>query len=80
MKGLKENKEKIVKQVLYDGRWVDKDTFRAFVYQEGNQKLANSYSEFEQLIASGLWFESKELIKVAVKKRKLKDGAPVSKC
>jgi hypothetical protein len=47
-------------QVLYQGRWVDKSSFRVFVYNEkGDEKLAPSYPEFESLIASGIWFASK---------------------
>lgn len=45
-------------QFYYLDRWVDKKSFRAFVYNEKNEtKLANSYDEFEHLISSGLWFE-----------------------
>ena len=47
-------------QVLYQGRWVDRKTFRAFVYNETEQKLANSYDEYSDLIESGLWFCSQE--------------------
>jgi hypothetical protein len=47
-------------QVMYLDRWVDKNTFRTFVYdRDGNQKLANSYAEFEALTQSGIWFASK---------------------
>jgi hypothetical protein len=47
-------------QFLYLNRWVDKKSFRAFVYNEkGEQKLANSYAEFETLTNSGVWFASK---------------------
>ncbi len=61
-------------QVLYVGRWVDKVHFRAFVYNEkGEQKLANSHPEFESLIASGIWFESKP--EPSLKKDKKKDAA-----
>lgn len=49
-----------VDQFLYLGRWVDKASFRVFVYdREGNSKLANSYKEFEDLTTSGIWFASK---------------------
>ncbi len=59
-------------QVLYLGRWVNKNTFRAFVYdKKGNQTLAQSYPEFESLIASGIWFASKPI--VSEEKRKQKD-------
>lgn len=49
-------------QVFYQGRWVDKENFRAFVYSADSQKLANSYQEYHQLIESGLWFSSKDEI------------------
>lgn len=59
-------------QFQYLGRWVNKEHFRAFVYDEkGEQKLANSYKEFESLTSSGIWFESKP---EASQKRKQKDG------
>lgn len=59
--------EKIVKledqhkgQFLYLGRWVDKKTFRAFVYdKDGAEKLASSYDEFMNLTSTGTWFASK---------------------
>jgi hypothetical protein len=44
-------------QFLYCGRWVEKDTFRAFVYNKEGKKLAKSYPEFKSLICSGLWQE-----------------------
>ena len=44
------------KQVLYLGRWVSKKHFRTFVYNKNEQKLANSYEEYSELISSGLWF------------------------
>jgi hypothetical protein len=53
-------KDKVKEQVFYNNRFVDKDTFRAFVYNKTEQKLAKSYDEFEQLIATGLWFITKE--------------------
>lgn len=61
-------------QAMYLGRWVDKSTFRAFVYdQKGNQKLAESYPEFESLTSSGIWFPSKP--EVSYKMRKQKNGS-----
>ena len=59
-------------QEFYLGRWVDRKNFRAFVYNEKNEeKLADSYQEFEDLISSGLWFSSKDNIP---RKGKNKDG------
>jgi hypothetical protein len=57
-------------QVLYLGRWVEKATFRTFVYNDKEQKLANSYHEFEELIASGLWFTEKPTDVLLVKEKK----------
>lgn len=60
-------------QFLYLGKWVDKNGFRAFVYdKKGDQKLANSYDEYEQLISSGIWYATRE---DANQKRKYKDAA-----
>lgn len=47
-------------QFQYLGRWVNKDQFRAFVYNEkGEEKLADSYHEFQTLTTSGIWFAEK---------------------
>lgn len=62
-------------QFLYCGRWVNKENFRAYVYGgKGEKKLANSYKDFEALIASGEWFTSKP-VKDAPQKRKQRDGS-----
>ncbi len=64
-------------QFQYMGRWVDKETFRVFVYDKnGSNKLANSFSEYEKLIASGIWFDTTELAKEKEKskERKSKNG------
>lgn len=51
-------------QFLYLGRWVDKKTFCAFVYDKnGQQQLAKTYDEFIQLTTSGIWFASKPQLK-----------------
>lgn len=48
-------------QVVYLGRSIAKEGFRAFVYgAEGQKKLMNSWNEFEAAMASGLWFATKE--------------------
>jgi hypothetical protein len=45
--------------VLYDGRMVSKEGFRAFIYGRDDQKkCVNSWLEFEEHMASGLWFAS----------------------
>lgn len=43
-------------QIMYLGKWVSRDHFRAYVYNATDKKLANSYDEFKSLIESGLWF------------------------
>lgn len=55
-------------QFLYNDRWVDKRYFRAFVYNDKEQKLANSYAEFESLISSGLWFISRLEAEITIAK------------
>lgn len=42
-------------QVLYLGRWVSRNHFKAFVYNKEGQKLAHSYKDYCDLIGSGLW-------------------------
>ncbi len=49
----------VERQVLYKGRWVSREHFRAFVFNKEGQKLAKSYHEFSNLISSGLWFQDK---------------------
>lgn len=49
-------------QVLYQGRWVSREHFCAFVYNSTGQKLAKSYQEFSDLISSGVWFTDKSEI------------------
>lgn len=58
---MNQEKPKRVSQVFYNGRWVDKEYFRAFVYSTTEQKLAQSYKEYEELIATGLWFDNRDL-------------------
>lgn len=68
---LKNIKDPHAGQFLYLDRWVDKETFRAFVYDKNcNEKLADSYQEFEELTTSGIWFASKPV----PKERKPKDA------
>lgn len=47
-------------QVWYLDNWVSRHHFRAFVYNSNGQKIAESYQEFSDLIASGIWFAKKE--------------------
>jgi hypothetical protein len=74
MKQAKHNQK--VEQFLYLGRWVDKASFRTFVYdREGNQKLANSYKEFEDLTSSGIWFASKPETPLSPMKKEKKNAS-----
>ena len=72
------NKPKIIKdihegQVAYLGRWVNKEHFRVFVYDEdGVPCIAKNYAEYEEMISSGLWFAEKPEKKVASTERKQK--------
>ncbi len=45
--------------VQYKGKFVPKNSFRAFVHNAEGQYLANSYEEFEALIASKEWYVTK---------------------
>ncbi len=69
-----------ISQVMYLGRWVNRNNFRAFVYNKNGQKLANSYDEYIKMIESGSWFSCREDMKhesesLVKKSRKAKDGA-----
>ncbi len=47
-------------QFEYLGRWVDKKHFCAFVYSGLNQRLVQNYEDFIEIIATGIWFASKQ--------------------
>jgi len=48
---------KDTQKVIYLGRAVPRQHFRAYVYNvDGEKKLAESYDDFEKLVSSGLWF------------------------
>lgn len=49
-------------QVLYNGRWIAKGRFRAFVYNSKGKKVAESYDEYADLISSGAWFAEPESV------------------
>lgn len=76
---MNQTKGQDVSQVMYLTRWVSRNNFRAFVYNETEQKLANSYDEYTSLIESGLWFSQKEDVGKEVVQpkpsRKAKHGA-----
>lgn len=66
------SKDILPSQFKYQGRWVDKKTFRAFVYNGKEQKLANSYEEFIDLVGSGIWYESPDHAEKVLNKTKSK--------
>ena len=50
-----------MEQVIYNGRAVDKDGFRTFIYAaDGKKKLVNSWDEFQENIGTGIWFITKQ--------------------
>lgn len=61
---------------VYLGRMVDKKHFRAFVYNaSGDSKLVESWDEFEETMAAGVWFATTEAassVKDVTTKRKRK--------
>lgn len=62
--------------VVYNGRLVPRERFRTFIYHaEGNKKLVESYSEFEEHLKTGVWFSTKEAISKIKVKAKGKGGA-----
>lgn len=46
--------------VTYLGKKVPVSSFRAFVYSKDDQKLVNSWDEFQEAMASGVWFAEKK--------------------
>ncbi len=74
---MNQEKPKRVAQVQYNGRWIDKEHFRAFVYNGTDKKLAESYKQYEDLIATGIWFDSTAKA-LEAKKPKLVAIEPVS--
>ena len=63
------------KQVLYNGRWVSREHFSAFVYNNEGQKLAKSYQEFSDLVSSGVW--QAEPVKAIENPYETKEGSNV---
>lgn len=59
--------QKAEPHVMYDGRLVPKAHFRVFIYNsKGEEKLVNSWDEYEKEISSGLWFAKKEDVPLRV--------------
>lgn len=60
--------------VLYQGRMVPKQGFRAFVYSFDNKsRVANSWEEYEKLVASGTWFATREKALEKPRRKKERD-------
>lgn len=52
---------------IYLGRIVKKENFRAFIYgPNGTSKLVESWDDFENAMASGLWFATREDAQVSI--------------
>ena len=67
------NKQQDDEQVFYNNKWIEKKYFRAFVYNAKNEeKLANSYDEYQKLLATKEWFSTKEEVHKA-KEEKVKN-------
>lgn len=59
--------------VLYLGRPVDKDSFRTYIYSADlNQKLVNSWTEFQEHMETGIWFATKSDASASIKVAKEK--------
>lgn len=57
--------------VLYQGRMIPKEGFRSYVYGvNGGKKLLNSWTEFENHISTGIWFDTLEKSQEKVLKKK----------
>lgn len=61
-------------QFMYLGRMVNKLHFRAFVYSNEGEKVAEGYDDFMDLINSGIWFSTKEELAVSNAKPKRKNS------
>lgn len=61
---------------IYLGRIVEKKNFRAFIYgPNGEQRLAESWEEFEANMQSGIWFATRE--DAVASKAPVEDAEPV---
>jgi hypothetical protein len=74
---MKKDQDLLEPKFLYLNKMTNKKHFRAFVYSNTGQRLANTHKEFEELLNSGKWFATKEEIitapmKVKAKKVKVK--------
>jgi len=66
-------------QVEYLGRYVDKNSFCAFVYNNEGEKLAKSWEEYQNMVGSGLWHPTKELALACKKEEKKEEVKPQRK-
>lgn len=61
-------------RVMYFGREIPKAGFRAWVYGTNDAKmLANSWEQYEELVASGVWFSSKAAVPNAFEPKRNQD-------
>jgi hypothetical protein len=57
-------------QVIYLGRSIAKEGFRAFIYgSQGNKKLVKNWDEFEAHMASGIWFATQNEAKQQIEEQ-----------
>jgi len=66
-------------QVLYNGKWVDKSLFRAFVFGKDQIKVANNWTEYQGYLSQGAWFESQEEADKFFSDEEAKQSNPVKK-
>lgn len=65
---------------IYMGRIVDKKNFRTFVYSTvGERRLVESWDEFEDAMASGIWFSTPHDAKDSLNKKGKKPKAKTIK-
>lgn len=77
MKYNKSDQSNVVQLIDFKGRMVDKNQFRAFIFNsKGERHLAETYDEYIEMVSSGLWFDSLiEAQKIKPKKRRVKKNA-----
>ncbi len=65
----------LIGQVMYLGRYVPKEGFRAFIYHaDGKKKCVESWNDYQKHIESGCWFStSKDAKKAAEASKELDD-------
>lgn len=55
--------------VVYQGRIVPKSGFRVFIYDiDGNEKLVNTWDEYQDNISTGIWYAHKDCRKNLIHK------------